>query len=103
MKLFIKLFLLLVITSFSVAVASAQSPPAPPKPMKIIGKAKIYESKNTTTVESVFLNRNDKQTIRAKFEVQSDRPGAKPKGIELFFINRFLTTATNTKTIARSS
>ena len=88
MKLFIKLFLLLVITSFSVAIASAQSPPeppAPPKPTKIIGKAKIYEFKTTTTVESVFLNRNDKQTIRAKFEVPSDRAGAKPNGVEFFY------------------
>ena len=88
MKLFIKLFLIMVITSFSVAIASAQSPPqppAPPKPTKIIGKAEIYESKPITTVVSVFLNRNNKQTIRAKFEVPSDRAGAKPNGIEFFY------------------
>jgi hypothetical protein len=85
MKLFIKLFLLLVVTSFNVAIASAQSPPAPPKPTKIIGKAKIYEYKTRTMVKSDFLNRNDKQKIRASFEVPSDQAGAKPKGVEFYY------------------
>jgi hypothetical protein len=85
MKLFIKLFLVLVITSFSVAIVSAQSPPAPAIPTKVIGKARIYESKTKTKVESVFLNRNNIQIIRATFEVPSDQAGAKPKGFQFFY------------------
>ncbi|HEV2800907.1 MAG TPA: hypothetical protein VGW12_10445 [Pyrinomonadaceae bacterium] len=85
MKLFIKLFLLLVVTSFSVAIVSAQSPPAPVIPTKVIGKARIYEFKTKTKVESVFLKRNNIQIIRATFEVPSDQAGAKPKGFQFFY------------------
>lgn len=85
MKLFIKLFLLLVITSFSVAIVSAQSPPAPAIPTKVIGKAMIYESKTKTRIESVFLKRNNIQIIRATFEVPSDQADAKPKAFQFFY------------------
>lgn len=89
MKLFTKIFLLLIFSFSCVAIASAQPPPPPPpapaKPTKFIGKAKIYEFKTKTTAESVFLNRNDKQIIRATFEVPSDQSGAKPKGIQFFY------------------
>jgi len=85
MNLFTKLFLILVITSFSVIIALAQSPPpAPAKPTKVIGKANIYEFKTKTTAESVFLNRNGKQTIRATFEVPAEQAGEKPKSFQLF-------------------
>ena len=86
MKLFTKIFLLLIFTFSCVAIASAQSPPAPVIPTKIIGKARIYEFKTKTTAESFFLKRNNiQQLIRATFEVPSDQAGAKPKGFQFFY------------------
>lgn len=87
MKLFTKIYLLLIITTFCVVISSAQPPPppAPAKPTKIIGKAKIYEFKTKTSAESVFLNRNDKQTIRATFEIPAEQAGEKPKGIQFIY------------------
>ena len=86
MKLFIKLLLFSVITFFSAAIVSAQSPPAPAIPTKVIGRARIYEFNTKTTAESVFLKRNNtQQIIRATFEVLPDKADAKPKGFQFFY------------------
>ena len=86
MKLFTKTFLLLIFTFSCVALASAQPPPPPPaKPTKIIGKAKIYEFKTKKSADSIFLNRNGKQIIRATYEIPTDQAGEKPKGVQMIF------------------
>ena len=87
MKLFTKTILLLTFTFSCVALASAQPPPppVPAKPTKIIGKAKFYEFKTKTSAESVFLNRNDKQTIRIIYDIPADQTDEKPKGVQMIF------------------
>ena len=88
MKPIIPILLLLIFTFTCVAPLSAQGPPPPPpaaKPTKIIGKAKIYEFKTGKSAESVFLNRNDKQIIRATYDIPADQASGKPNGIRMIY------------------
>ncbi len=68
---------------------STEPPPPPPlppsEPTKVIGKAEIYESETKTTASSLFLSRNDKQSIRARFEVPIEQAGEKPKSVQMFY------------------
>ncbi|HEX8197505.1 MAG TPA: hypothetical protein VF571_15025 [Pyrinomonadaceae bacterium] len=90
MKLFTKTLLLLIFTFYCAALLSAQTPPPPPppapaKPTKIIGKAKIYEFKTKKSAESIFLNRNDKQIIRATYDLPNDQAAVEPNGVQMIF------------------
>jgi hypothetical protein len=68
---------------------STEPPPPPPlppsEPTKVIGKAEIYESETKTMVSSLFLNRNDRQSIRARFEVPREQAGENPHSVQMFY------------------
>jgi hypothetical protein len=69
-------------------IFSTEPPPLPPlpsKPTKVIGKAEIYKTEAKTMASCLFLNRHDKQSVRARFEVPIEKTGEKPESVQMFY------------------
>jgi len=81
MKLFAQILFTISIAVASLSVCAAQTTSS--KPAKIVGDAKVSQSKDKPMVESVFLNRNGK-FIKASFNAPTTEM-TKPRIVKLEF------------------